>query len=86
MSGLNDYYANNYKEFDKLMEECHYVMSVQDNADIICQVVGKLVTEIQTKVGINTLRHQYKLYEGHFVAGAFAEDAQLTVDANPELN
>lgn len=86
MSGLNDYYANNYKEFDLLMEECHYVISVQENTDTICKIVGNLISEIESKVGCNTLRHQYKLYDGHFVAGAFADDAQFSVEAMPELN
>ena len=57
MSGLPDYYANHYEEFDMLMADCKYVMSVTENHEIISKVVGDLVNEIQSRVGINTLRH-----------------------------
>lgn len=86
INGINDYYALKYKEFDILMEECQYVISVTENADIICQVVDTLVNDIMKRVGVSALRHQFKLYEGAFNAGAFAEDAQFQVEANPELN
>jgi hypothetical protein len=86
INGINDYYALKYKEFDILMEECQYVISVTENADIICQVVDTLINDIMKRVGVSALRHQFKLYEGAFNAGAFADDAQFQVEANPELN
>ena len=66
MSGLPEYYANHYQEFDMMMADCKYVMSVTDNHDTIIKVVGDLMKEIQQKIGMNTLRNQYKLYEGPF--------------------
>lgn len=86
MSGMPDYYANHYQEFDMLMAECEYVMSVSQNHEVICKVVSDLMNEIQQRVGMNTLKHQYKLYKGPFNAGAFAEDTQFSVEAMPELN
>lgn len=86
MSGLPDYYANHYEEFDMLMADCKYVMSVTDNHEIILKVVGDLINEIQSRVGINTLRHQYKLYKGPFTPGSFCDDPQFKVQAMPELN
>ena len=41
-------------------------MSVTDNHETICKVVGDLMKEIEKRVGMNTLKHQYKLYKGPF--------------------
>lgn len=86
MSGLPDFYANHYEEFNMLMADCKYVMSAIENHEIISSVVGNLVNEIQSNIGMNFLRNQFKLYEGPFTPSSFCEDPQFKVETMPEIN
>lgn len=48
------------------MVDCEYVVSAETHADKICKIVEDLVAATSAKPGVNTLRHQFKLYKGEF--------------------
>lgn len=60
------WYASKYAEFEKLMVDCEYVVSAESHAEMICKIVEELVAATSAKPGVNTLRHQFKLYKGEF--------------------
>jgi hypothetical protein len=89
INGLPQYYAQNYKEFDQLMEECKYVISVEDHSEQICKVVKNLIDATIEQGGKNALRFQYKTYKGPFSGSEWADEKTLAqsfvIDQVPNL-
>jgi len=56
--------ASQYRQFDSFISECKYVVSVQEHASMIQQVVDNVIAETAKKGSINSLRHHLKLYQG----------------------
>lgn len=72
------------------MEECHYVISVEDHSEQICRVVKNLVDAAVAVTGYNALRSQYKTYKGPFEGTEYIEEKTLgyvfTIDQVPKLD
>jgi hypothetical protein len=72
------------------MEECHYVVSVEEHSEIICRVVKNLVDTAVKHSGYNALRCQYKTYKGPYEGSEFADEKTLasvfTINQVPVLD
>jgi hypothetical protein len=72
------------------MVNCQYVISAENHAEIICGIIKNLVDATAAKPGVNTLRHQFKLYKGEFQGSCYVEPKTLAAvdyaySTNPDL-
>lgn len=69
MQDMPGFYARKHKDYEHTMDELKYVVSVENNADVIC----KLIDEVMANSKHNCLQHQYKLYSGDFHHTTYAD-------------
>lgn len=72
------------------MEECHYVISVEEHSEQICRVIKNLIDATSEQGGVNALRTQFKTYKGPFGGSEFADESTLAstyaIDQVPTLD
>ena len=59
------------------MVNCQYIISVENHGAIICKIIQELVEATSQKGSVNSLRHQFKLYQGDFSGSAYADPNQM---------
>ena len=62
------------------MVECQYVVSAEIHAEMICRIIKELVDATAAVSGVNTLRHQFKLYAGDFNETCYADPKTFAGD------
>lgn len=71
------------------MIEQSYVIGIDNQADLICQIVEDFVNEALNQTGYCSLKHQVKLYQTAFEGTCYADAQSLgaayTYDTNPML-
>jgi hypothetical protein len=69
------------------MVECQYVVSAEYHSEMICGIIEDLCNQTAAKPGVNTLRHQFKLYKGEFQGTVYADEknfaGEYTFSSNP---
>lgn len=60
-NGMGYYYYNKYQEWNKMMESCDFVVSLEEHADLITKIIGEFVSEALQKQGVTPLGAQFKL-------------------------
>ena len=55
------------------MEECKYVVSIQDHTNMIVKVVESVIAETTATGNINNLRHQLKTYQGGWEGSCYVD-------------
>jgi hypothetical protein len=72
------------------MEECQYVISIEDHSSLICGVVKNLIDSTVEQGGKNALRFQYKTYRGPFSGSEWADEKTIAqtfvINQDPNLN
>jgi hypothetical protein len=61
MNGMGYYFNNKYKDLNSVMAVCDFVVSLEENADIIIKLVGEFVDEAMRVQGRSPLRDQFKV-------------------------
>lgn len=62
MNGMGYYFNYKYKDWNSMMAVCDFVVSLEENADIIIRIVHEFVEEAMNVQGHSPLRDQFKVY------------------------
>ena len=73
MNGMAYYYNYKYKDLNSMMAVCDYVVSLEENSDIVIQIVQEFVEEAGKVQGNNPLRNQFKVWAMDDTANQFLE-------------
>jgi len=86
MSGIPEYFSEHQAEFDALMKENKYVVSVEEHSQSICKIIDEMIGQVMARNGTNGLLTQFKLYQGQAPASKFANAGSLKLDANSQFD
>ena len=86
---IQDFFKSRQQEFERIMSDNAFVISIEEHQFLITQVIGQFVSEALNTSGYCTLRHQLKLYQNQFEGTIYADQRtignQYTYDVNPRM-
>lgn len=78
MNGMGYYYNYKYKDLNSVMAVCDFVVSLEENADIVIKIVQEFVEEAMKVQGHSPLRDQFKVYTMDDSATQFLDFESMT--------
>lgn len=61
MNGMGYYFNYKYKDLNSVMAVCDFVVSLEENSDVIIKIVHEFVDEAMKMQGHSPLRDQFKV-------------------------
>ena len=62
MNGMGYYFNYKYKDWNSMMAVCGFVVSLEENSDIVIRIVREFVEEAMKVQGHSPLRDQFKVH------------------------
>jgi len=86
---IQDFWVRKLPTYEAYMLEVQHVISIDQNAALICRIINELVNESMNQVGYCALQHQLRLYQTQFEGTNYIDQKQLgnayTYDNNPRM-
>ena len=86
---IQAFWSSKEQEYEMIMQQCNYIIGIDDNADIIYKVIDEFVQEALNQTGYCSLKHQLKLYQSAFEGTIYVDQQSLgsayVYDTNPRL-
>lgn len=83
---IQNYYLTKQIHFEQIMNNCDYVISIEEHAQIISDLIQEFVNESINQTGYCSLQHQLKLYFTTFEGTNYIDETAINDQYKYDMN